>query len=413
MTDKKKITAGRKTAATVALYEGIHQRGIDLLKAAGFKVLAAADAANAKQLARVQREAQLVGIRSRTMLRESFFAGCERLEAVGCFCIGTNQVDLLAARGKGVAVFNAPHSNTRSVAELVLGEIIMLMRRIPITNRAMHGGKWYKNADSRHEIRGKTLGIVGYGNIGSQLSVLAENLGMRVIFYDLANRLALGNAQPVKTLRQLLSQSDIVSLHVPETPSTHMMINGERLEQCKKGAILINAARGTVVDVEALCAALACGHIGGAALDVFPEEPSGKEGRFVSPLTGKENVILTSHIGGSTVEAQAAIGEEVAHKLIEYHLYGSSESSVNLPHLSLAQPHAVRLLHLHHNVPGVMSAVNQIIADHNINISGSHLNTLGDVGYASVDIESRAGLAKLCRELENLPETIRVRAIGC
>ena len=375
--------------------------------------MAEADAASTSQLAQVQATATLLGIRSRTQLKDNFFHNCERLEAIGCFCIGTNQVDLGAARSKGVAVFNAPHSNTRSVAELVLGEMIMLLRRIPVTNRAMHSGQWHKNAEQRHEIRGKTLGIVGYGNIGSQLSVLAESLGMRVIFFDPVTKLALGNAQAVKTLRQLLVQSDVISLHVPETQSTRMMIGEERLHQCKQGAVLINAARGTVVDIEALCRALDSGHIGGAALDVFPQEPAGKAGKFSSPLSGRKNVILTSHIGGSTVEAQAAIGEEVAHKLIDYYLWGSSSGSVNLPQIALQQPAtSVRLLHLHHNVPGVMSALNQIIADHNINISGSHLNTLGEVGYASVDIESRAGLQKLCQELLSLPETIRVRAVN-
>ena len=399
------------TPSVVGLFEGVNRSGIRLFEKADMQVNAYANAASDEQLAWVQNEAQLLGIRSRTKLNAAFFDGCRKLEAVGCFCIGTNQVDLAAARARGIAVFNAPHSNTRSVAELVLGHIIMLMRRIPVNNRLMHCGKWNKSADLRYEIRGKTLGIVGYGNIGSQLSVLAESLGMRVIYHDLANKLALGNAQPVNSLHTLLQRSDVISLHVPETSSTHMMINAERLAQCKKGAVLINIARGTVVDIEALSHALKSDHIGGAALDVFPNEPEGKESTFTSPLVGCENVILTSHIGGSTVEAQAAIGEEVAQKMIEFHRYGSSDSAVNFPRISLQPPKKVRLLHLHHNVPGVMSAINQVIADLGVNISGSHLNTFDNLGYVSVDIEDTGVAAKLCAQLKQLPETIWVRAL--
>jgi D-3-phosphoglycerate dehydrogenase len=344
-------------------------------------------------------------------LTRRVFENAPKLIAAGCFCIGTNQVDLRAAQEHGVAVFNAPFSNTRSVAELVLAEAILLLRRVPAKNFVCHRGGWDKSAVGSYEIRGKTLGLVGYGSIGSQLSVLAESLGMKVCFYDVVTKLPLGNANQVRSLKELLAQSDIVSLHVPEVASTHNMIGATELGQMKKNGILINASRGTVVDIDALAKALRNGHLAGAAIDVFPVEPKGNEEEFVSPLRGLDNAILTPHIGGSTIEAQANIGVEVAEKLVKYSDNGTTTSSVNFPEVALpGHPDAHRLLHVHANVPGVLTAINRIFSDNNINIVAQYLQTNDKVGYVVLDISSPYSETAL-EQLRNIEGTIRCRVL--
>lgn len=344
------------------LLEGIHPSAVDVLHAAGYtQVETVAGALPEDELRRRIADVHFVGIRSRTQLTAEVFAAAQKLVAVGCFCIGTNQVDLDAARERGIAVFNAPYSNTRSVAELVLGEAILLLRGVPEKNAVAHRGGWLKSAENAYEIRGKTLGIVGYGSIGTQLSVLAEALGMHVIFHDVVNKLPLGNARQAPSLQALLAQSDIVSLHVPELPSTQWMIGAAEIAAMKPGAILINASRGTVVEIEPLAEALRAKRLLGAAIDVFPTEPRSNKDEFVSPLRGLDNVILTPHIGGSTMEAQANIGLEVAEKLVRYSDNGTSITSVNFPEVALpAHPGKHRILHVHRNVPGVLSAINQV-----------------------------------------------------
>jgi len=337
-----------------------------------------------------------------------------RLIAVGCFGIGTNQVDLDAAQQRGVAVFNAPFSNTRSVAELVLAEIILLMRGIPMRNAAAHRGQWLKTASGSREARGKTLGIVGYGHIGTQVGVLAESLGMQVVFYDIEMKLAMGNARQMPTLESLLEISDVVTLHVPQTPQTAKMIGAAALARMKKGAGLVNAARGSVVDIDALVEALQSKHIGGAALDVFPKEPKGAHDEFVSPLRGMDNVILTPHVGGSTIEAQRDIGVEVSSKLLKYSNNGSTLGAVNFPEVSLpAHPGHHRLLHIHRNQPGVLSKVNAIFSKQRINIAGQYLQTNSRSGYVVIDIETeeRAVSQNLKRQLDQVEGTIRTRVL--
>ena len=352
-----------------------------------------------------------VGIRSRTQLTEEVFAQAHKLVAVGCFCIGTNQVDLNAARERGIAVFNAPYSNTRSVAELVLAEAILLLRGIPEKNAVAHRGGWLKSADNAYEIRGKTLGIVGYGSIGTQLSVLAEGLGMHVAFFDVVNKLPLGNARQVQRLHDLLGQSDIVSLHVPELPSTQWMIGAAEIAAMKPGGILINAARGTVVEIEPLAQALKERKLLGAAIDVFPVEPRSNKDEFLSPLRGLDNVILTPHVGGSTMEAQANIGLEVAEKLVKYSDNGTSTSSVNFPEVALpAHPGKHRLLHIHRNVPGVLSQINQIFSDNHINIAAQYLQTNEAVGYVVIDIDAASSDLALDK-LAQVPGTLRSRVL--
>jgi len=330
---------------------------------------------------------------------------------VGCFCIGTNQVDLQAAQENGIAVFNAPYSNTRSVAELVIAQAILLLRNIPAKNAACHRGEWLKTALGSFEIRGKTLGIIGYGAIGSQVSVLAESLGMSVLFYDIVSKLPMGNASACGSLKELLSKSDIVTLHVPEVESTQNMIAAKQLAEMKKGSILMNASRGTIVDIAALADAIQSKHLAGAAIDVFPIEPKSNEEEFVSPLRDFDNVILTPHIGGSTVEAQENIGVEVAEKLIKYSDNGTTIGSVNFPEVSLsAQKSVHRLLHVHHNVPGVMMAINQIFSENNINIAAQHLQTNDRVGYVVLEVDSAYSEVALDR-LKAIPSTIRCRVL--
>ncbi|MDQ2076602.1 phosphoglycerate dehydrogenase [Marinimicrobium sp. ABcell2] len=401
-----------KSKIKFVLLEGVHPSAVDTLEAAGYTNVDYLKTALAEdELIERLKDAHFVGLRSRTQLTRRVFENAPKLIAAGCFCIGTNQVDLQAAQEHGVAVFNAPFSNTRSVAELVLAEAILLLRGIPEKNFACHRGGWIKSAAGSYEIRGKTLGLVGYGSIGSQLSVLAESLGMKVCFYDVVAKLPLGNATQVRSLKDLLNQSDVVSLHVPETPGTRNMMGAEQLAQMKQGAVLINASRGTVVDIEALAKAVEEKRLSGAAIDVFPVEPKGNQEEFVSPLRGLDNVILTPHIGGSTVEAQENIGVEVAEKLIKYSDNGTTTSSVNFPEVALpGHPDAHRLLHVHANVPGVLSAINRVFSDNDINIAAQYLQTNEKVGYVVLDIYSPYS-AQALKQLREIEGTIRCRVL--
>ena len=393
------------------LLEGVHQSAVDALHAAGYSNIDYYQKALPDdELKQKIADAHFVGIRSRTQLTADVFDSAKKLIAVGCFCIGTNQVDLKAATERGIAVFNAPFSNTRSVAELVIAEAILLLRGIAEKNAAAHRGEWMKRAVGSYEIRGKRLGIIGYGSIGMQLSVIAEGLGMEGCFTDVVNKLPLGNAVQV-SLGELLATSDIVSLHVPETASTQDMIGANELAQMKSGAILINASRGTVVDIDALCNALSDARLSGAAIDVFPEEPRGNNDEFISPLREFDNVFLTPHIGGSTVEAQQNIGLEVADKLVKYSDNGTTTSSVNFPEVALpAHPGKHRILHVHRNVPGILSAINQIFSENNINISGQYLQTNDQVGYVVMDLDKDSG-ALAQEKLSQIPDTIRCRLL--
>ena len=393
------------------LLEGIHPNAVEVLSQAGYtNVEALPGALEGEALKAKLADVHFLGIRSRTQLTADVFAAAPKLVSVGAFCIGTNQIDLDAAREHGVPVFNAPYSNTRSVAELVLAEAILLLRGVPAKSRAAHEGGWLKTADNSHEIRGKTLGIVGYGSIGSQLSVLAEALGMHVIFSDVVTKLPLGNAQQVP-MATLLREADVVTLHVPELPSTQWMIGAAEIAAMKPGAVFINASRGTVVEIEPLAQALKAAKLAGAAIDVFPVEPKSNKDEFSSPLRGLSNVILTPHIGGSTLEAQANIGLEVAEKLVKYSDNGTTTSSVNFPEVALpAHPGKKRLLHIHRNVPGVMTAVNQVLAQAGVNISGQFLQTRGDLGYVVTDIEG-GDTADLRHQLNAVPGTIRSRVL--
>ncbi|MFT7406234.1 MAG: D-3-phosphoglycerate dehydrogenase [Zhongshania sp.] len=393
------------------LLEGLHQSAVDALHTAGYTNIdyyqkALPDDELKKKIA----DAHFVGIRSRTQLTAEVLDEAKKLIAVGCFCIGTNQVNLQAATEHGIAVFNAPFSNTRSVAELVIAEAILLMRGLAEKNAAAHRGEWLKTAVGSYEIRGKRLGIIGYGSIGMQLSVIAESLGMDVCFTDVVNKLPLGNASQV-SMGELLATSDIITLHVPETASTQMMIGANEFTQMKTGAILINAARGTVVDIDALVNALRDNKLAGAAIDVFPEEPRSNSDEFISPLRDFDNVFLTPHVGGSTVEAQLNIGMEVADKLVKYSDNGTSTSSVNFPEVALpAHPGKHRILHIHHNVPGILSAINLIFSDNNINVCSQYLQTSEQVGYVVMDIDE--GSSEFAVEkLLHVKGTIRCRVL--
>ena len=401
-----------KSKIKFLLLEGIHPSAVEVLRGAGYtQVEALPGALEGEELRRKIADAHFLGIRSRTQLTAEVFAHAHKLVAVGAFCIGTNQIDLDAARERGVAVFNAPYSNTRSVAELVLAEAILLLRGVPAKNAAAHRGGWLKSADNAYEIRGKTLGIVGYGSIGTQLSVLAEGLGMQVVFHDVVNKLPLGNARQAPSLQALLAQADIVSLHVPELPSTQWMVGAAEIAAMKPGAILINASRGTVVEIEPLAEAVRAGRLLGVAIDVFPTEPKSNKDEFTSPLRGLDNVILTPHIGGSTMEAQANIGLEVAEKLVKYSDNGTSITSVNFPEVALpAHPGKHRILHVHRNVPGVLSAINQVFADNHINIAAQHLQTNENIGYVVIDLDAESSeLAQ--QQLAEVPGTIRCRVL--
>ena len=394
------------------LLEGVHQNALDVLHAAGYKNIDYRKTAlDEDALIEAIKDAHFVGIRSRTQITEKVLDAANKLIAVGCFCIGTNQVNLDAALLRGIPVFNAPYSNTRSVAELVLGQLILLLRGIPEKNALVHRGGWSKSAEGSYEARGKTLGIVGYGSIGTQLSVLAESLGMKVIYFDVITKLPLGNARQVANMQELLAQSDVVSLHVPELPSTKNIMRAEQFAQMKKGAIFINAARGTCVDIDDLAAAIESGHLNGAAIDVFPKEPKANDEEFLSPLRAFDNVILTPHIGGSTQEAQANIGLEVAEKFVRYSDAGATITAVNFPEVAIPQQEGThRLLHIHQNVPGVLSAVNQLFAQQNINIAAQSLMTKGDVGYLVMDVDAGASTAAL-EALQTVQGTIRVRIL--
>ena len=396
----------------VVLLEGIHPSAVEAFTADGYtQIETHPKALEGQALIDAIADAHFVGLRSRTQLTAEVLEQAQKLVAVGAFCIGTNQIALDAAARRGVPVFNAPFSNTRSVAELVLAEIIMLMRGIPQKNALLHRGGWMKSAANSFEVRGKTLGIIGYGHIGTQLGLLAETLGMRVVFYDIETKLPLGNARQLSTLDELLAEADVVSLHVPETPDTKKMMGVEQIARMKKGSFLINASRGTVVDIDALAAALESKHILGAAIDVFPVEPKGNEGDFQSPLIRFENVLLTPHIGGSTGEAQESIGREVASKLIRYSNNGSTLSAVNFPEVSLpAHPGLCRILHIHRNVPGMLTRINERLSNAGINIASQYLQTNQHVGYVVVDVENE-GSAEALHEISDLEGTIRARVL--
>jgi D-3-phosphoglycerate dehydrogenase len=405
-------SAAARSDLLVVLLEGIHASAAEALRRDGYtRIVTHARSLADSELRAALAEASFLGIRSRTQLTEEVLQRANRLAAIGCFCIGTNQVDLGAAMRLGIPVFNAPFSNTRSVAELVLAQIIMLMRGIPEKNAVLHRGGWVKSAAHSYEVRGKTLGIVGYGHIGTQIGMLAEQLGMSVVFHDIEAKLPLGNVREMAGLEELLKVSDVVSLHVPETAETADLIGPAQLAAMKPGSHLINASRGTVVDIDALAAALESRHLHGAAIDVFPLEPQGNDSAFVSPLTRFDNVILTPHIGGSTSEAQVNIGKEVAAKLIRYGNNGSTTSSVNFPEVALPEHTGrSRLLHIHRNVPGVLAHVNEKLSAAGINIAAQYLSTNEDVGYVVIDIDHAAtqpALAELC----TVPATIRCRIL--
>jgi D-3-phosphoglycerate dehydrogenase / 2-oxoglutarate reductase len=398
----------------VLLLEGVNDSAVELFANSKYlSVERLPKALEGDALREAIRGIDLLGIRSRTQLTSDIFAEADRLAVVGCFSVGTNQVDLDAARRRGIPVFNAPFSNTRSVAELVIGEIVMLLRRIFPRSVAAHDGAWDKSATDSHEVRGRTLGIVGYGNIGSQLSMLAEAMGMKVIFFDHTDRLRHGNTEPVETLQELLAESDIVSLHVPETPATAGMIGAAELRLMRPGSYLINNSRGTVVDLEALAKALRDGHLAGAALDVFPVEPSSNADRFQTPLQGLKNVILTPHIGGSTEQAQDRIGREVARKMLDYFSTGSTMGAVNFPQVQLqARTTGARFSHVHRNVPGMLRRLNEIFVQRDINIIAQYLETDREVGYVVLDADLTGhdshGLLDDIRALEG---TIRARMV--
>jgi D-3-phosphoglycerate dehydrogenase len=404
-----------KSKIKILLLEGIHPSAAEKFQTDGYSNIESHQKAlRPEELIRAADDAFFVGIRSATQLGREFFENTSRLTGVGCFCIGTNQVDLSAAEERGIPVFNAPFSNTRSVAELVLAEIILLLRGIPQRNAAAHRGRWLKTAMGSREARGKTLGIVGYGHIGTQVGVLAESLGMQVVFHDIETRLALGNARQAQSLEALLEAADVVTLHVPETSATHQMIGGGQLERMKRGAGLINASRGTVVEIDALAGALQSGQLCGAAIDVFPAEPKSVQQEFQSPLRGMDNVLLTPHIGGSTEEAQENIGIEVSNKLIKYSNNGSTLGAVNFPEVSLPEyPGKNRVLHIHRNQPGVLSAINAVFSAEEINIAGEYLQTDARVGYVVIDIEAgeRGETQEIRRKLELVPGTIRTRIL--
>lgn len=402
-----------KDKIRVLLLEGVNDSAVELFKAAGYtNVTRLTKALDGEELRAAVQGVHILGIRSRTQLTEAVFDAADRLIAVGCFSVGTNQVDLDAARLRGIPVFNAPFSNTRSVAELVIGEIVMLLRRVFPRSVAAHEGGWDKSATDSLEVRGKTLGIVGYGNIGSQLSTLAEAMGMKVVYHDLTDKLRHGNTEPVDTLQALLAMSDVVSLHVPETPATAGLIGVAEIGQMKKGAYLINNSRGTVVDLDALAQALRAGQLRGAAVDVFPVEPSANGDRFVSPLQGLPNVILTPHIGGSTEEAQERIGGEVSRKLVDYSDVGSTVGAVNFPQVQLpARPSGTRFIQVQRNMPGMLGQLNDLIASRGINITAQYYQTDGEVGYVVLECERVANSVEVVEAIRALPGTIRARLL--
>ncbi|MBX9734512.1 MAG: phosphoglycerate dehydrogenase [Chitinophagaceae bacterium] len=409
---KEAITSYPKEKINILFLENISEKAVQQFKQNGYtNIKKLSGALPEEELIKAIKDVHLLGIRSKTIITEKVLGAAKKLQAIGCFCIGVNQVNLLEATKAGIAVFNAPYSNTRSVAELVIGAAVMLIRRIPDKNKAAHEGIWMKEAKGSFELRGKTIGLIGYGNIGSQVSVLAEALGMKVLFFDTETKLPLGNATAAKNMKEVLQQADIVSLHVPETTQTKNLINKAAIKQMKKGAILINYARGEVVDLKSLANALQEEHISGAAIDVFPWEPEKNGDHFETPLQGLKNVLLTPHIGGSTEEAQQNIGEDVSIKLFQYLERGITNGSHTVPAIALPPIEgAHRILHTHHNVPGVLSAINTALSKNNINIVGQYLKTNDSIGYVVLDIDKK--LSKQALELlREVKHTIKVRML--
>jgi D-3-phosphoglycerate dehydrogenase / 2-oxoglutarate reductase len=411
MTEKKN-TSYPKEKVNILFLENISDLAVKHFRDAGYaSVKKIGGALSEEELIKAVKDVHLLGIRSKTQITARVLAAANKLQAIGCFCIGVNQVDLKTATQRGIVVFNAPYSNTRSVAELVIGLSIMLIRRIPDKNKAAHEGIWMKEAKGSYELRGKTLGIIGYGNIGSQVSVLAEAMGMKVIFYDVVTRLPLGNAVAKSSLKDVVSQADIITLHVPETNGTKNMINKTVLKHFKKDSMLINYARGEVVDLEALSKCIVDKQIAGAAIDVYPWEPEKNGDSFVTSLQGLPNVILTPHIGGSTEEAQQNIGEDVSQKLLQYLEMGGTIGSHTVPPISLPpQEGTHRILHIHRNVPGVLSAINTELSKHNINILAQYLKTNDEIGYVVLDIDRKLSNTAF-QLLKEVKETLKVRLL--
>lgn len=409
---EKYLTSYPKEKIKILFLENISKAALKKFEDAGYSsVKQISSALNEAELIKAIKNVHVLGIRSKSKITEEVLRHADKLQSIGCFCIGTNQVDIKAATNNGVAVFNAPYSNTRSVAELVIASSIMLIRRIPDKNKSAHEGIWMKDSSGSHELRGKVLGIIGYGNIGSQVSVLAEALGMKVAFYDAETKMPLGNAEDRKSLKEVLKIADIVTLHVPDLPTTKNLINKTTIKYCKKGAIIINYARGEVVDLNVLKSALLDNDISGAALDVFPEEPEKNGDVFYSPLQGMSNVILTPHIGGSTEEAQQSIGEDVSNKLFNYLEKGITTGSHSLPSISLPpQENTHRILHIHKNVPGVLSAINSQLSSHSINITAQYLKTNDTIGYVVLDVEKKLSQSAV-ELLKSIKETIKVRLL--
>jgi len=405
-------TSYPKDKIKVLFLENISEAAVQYFKIQGYTdVRKVTGALSEEELIKVIKDVHILGIRSKTFISKKVLDSAKKLQAIGCFCIGTNQVDLKACKQKGIAVFNAPYSNTRSVAELVIGSSIMLIRKIIDKNAAAHKGIWNKDAKGSFELRGKTLGLIGYGNIGTQTSIMAEAMGMKVKFYDIETKLPLGNAHAVKSIKELVSTSDIISLHVPETASTKNLISKDVLKQFKQGSILINYARGEVVDLDALASALKAKHLSGAAIDVYPWEPEKNGDPFETPLQGLSNVLLTPHVGGSTEEAQENIGEDVSIKLYQYLERGVSNGSLSIPTISLPPVDgAHRILHIHNNVPGVLSAINTVMSKNKINIVGQYLKTNEEIGYVVLDVDSKLSKTALSL-LKEVKETIRVRLL--
>ena len=406
------LTSFPKDRIKVLFLENISDKAVQYFKQQGYAdVKKVAGALSEEELIKVIKDVHILGIRSKTFISKKVLDNAKKLQAIGCFCIGVNQVDLKACKQKGVAVYNAPYSNTRSVAELVIGASILLIRRILDKNKAAHNGIWNKDAKGSFELRGKTMGIIGYGNIGTQLSVMAEAMGMRVQFFDIETKLPLGNAQAKKSIKEIVSSSDIISLHVPETNQTKNLINKSVIKQFKTGSILVNYARGEVVDLDALAEAIKEKQIAGAAIDVFPVEPEKNGDAFSTPLQGLSNVLLTPHIGGSTEEAQENIGEDVSIKLYQYLERGVSNGSHTIPSLSLPPVDgAHRILHIHKNVPGVLGAINTLLSKNKINIVGQYLKTNDEIGYVVLDVDSKLSKQAMTL-LKEVKETIRVRML--